>query len=35
MYSTEMIRKFPEAPTKPILFVVYNDYMVEDAEEAL
>lgn len=32
MYSTEMIRKFPEAPTRPILFVVYNQDMVEDAE---
>ena len=31
MYSTELIRKFPEAPTSPILFVVYNEDMVEDA----
>ncbi len=32
MYSTEMIRKFPVQPQRPILFVVYNDTMVEDAE---
>ncbi len=32
MYSTELIRKFPEAPTNPILFVVYNEEMVSDAE---
>ena len=32
MYSTEMIRKFPEEPKAPILFVLYNDTMVEDAE---
>lgn len=31
MYSTEMIRKFPAAPERPILFVVYNEDMVEDA----
>ena len=32
MYSTEMIRKFPSNPQKPILFVVYNDEHVNDAE---
>lgn len=31
MYSTELIRKFPENPTNPILFVVYNEDMVDDA----
>lgn len=31
MYSTELIRKFPEYPTRPILFVVYNEEMVFDA----
>ena len=31
MYSTEMIRKFPAEPTSPILFVVYNEQMVDDA----
>lgn len=28
MHTTEMIRRFPEAPEHPILFVVYNDDMV-------
>lgn len=32
MYSTEMIRKFPKKPTTDILFVVYNQDMIEDAE---
>lgn len=32
MYSTELIRKFPQEPEKPILFVVYNNTMIEDAE---
>lgn len=32
MYSTELIRKFPETPINPILFVVYNEEMVPDAE---
>lgn len=32
MYSTELIRKFPEIPSNPILFVVYNEEMVSDAE---
>lgn len=32
MYSTEMIRKFPVTPKQPILFVVYNETMVDDAE---
>lgn len=35
MYSTEMIRKFPETPRRPILFVVYNQDMVEDARELI
>lgn len=32
MYSTELIRKFPEDPKEPILYVVYNEDMVSDAE---
>lgn len=32
MYSTEMIRRFPTQPAKPILFVVYNKDHVDDAE---
>ena len=32
MYSTELIRKFPENPTDPILYVVYNESMIEDAK---
>ena len=32
MYSTELIRKLPDYPDQPILFVVYNDDMVDDAE---
>jgi hypothetical protein len=31
MYSTELIRKFPEVPKRPILFVVYNNEMVHEA----
>ena len=31
MYSTELIRKFPKDPVQPILFVVYNNKMVDDA----
>ena len=31
MYSTELIRKFPETPQAPILYVVYNESMVFDA----
>lgn len=31
MYSTEMIRKFPATPTRPILFVVYNEDHIVDA----
>lgn len=31
MYSTELIRKFPDSPRRPILFVVYNGDMVHDA----
>ena len=32
MYSTELIRKFPDNPDKPILYVVYNDDHVVDAQ---
>ena len=32
MYSTELIRRFPAEPVKPILFVVYNETMVQEAE---
>lgn len=32
MYSTELIRKFPDNPVNPILFVVYNEEMVSEAE---
>lgn len=32
MYSTELIRKFPEDPFNPILYVVYNESMIPDAE---
>jgi hypothetical protein len=32
MYSTELIRKFPDNPTRPILYVVYNEQHVNDAE---
>lgn len=32
MYSTEMIRKFPADPRRKILFVVYNEQHVDDAE---
>jgi hypothetical protein len=32
MYSTELIRKFPADPVKPILYVVYNEDMVESAQ---
>lgn len=32
MYSTELIRKFPENPEAPILYVVYNNDMVFDAK---
>lgn len=32
MYSTEMIRKFPTDPARRILFVVYNEQHVDDAE---
>ena len=35
MYSTELIRKFPDSPTRPILFVVYNQEMVEDATDLI
>jgi len=31
MYSTELIRKFPDQPKRPLLFVVYNKDMVHDA----
>lgn len=32
MYSTELIRKFPDNPTRPILYVVYNHDHIRDAE---
>lgn len=33
MYSTELIRKFTPDPKAPILYVVYNEDMVDDAKE--
>lgn len=35
MYSTELIRKFPMAPKSPILYVVYNEDMIDDARELI
>lgn len=32
MHSTDLIRKFPENPERPILYVVYNDSMLFDAQ---
>ena len=32
MYSTELIRKFPDNPKKPILYVVYNEDHILEAE---
>ena len=32
MYSTELIRKFPDKPDRPILYVVYNEQHIRDAE---
>ena len=32
MYSTELIRKFPPIPEKPILYVVYNEQHIREAE---
>lgn len=32
MYSTELIRKLPESPKAPILYVVYNKAMIMEAE---
>ncbi len=32
MYSTELIRKFPNTPDKPILYVVYNRQHIRNAE---
>jgi hypothetical protein len=32
MYSTELIRKFPDIPEQPILYVVYNEQHIRDAE---
>lgn len=32
MYSIELIRKFPVEPVKPILYVVYNENHIMDAE---
>lgn len=32
MYSTELIRKFPDTPAKPILYVVYSEQHISDAE---
>lgn len=31
MYSTELIRKFPDNPDKPILYVVYNEDHIHQA----
>lgn len=35
MYSTEMIRKFSVDPKTPILYVVYNEDMIDDAKELI
>ena len=32
MYSTELIRKFPDEPKNPILYVVYNEDHILDAK---
>ena len=32
MYSTEMIRRFPKEPEQPILYIVYNQEMVESTK---
>jgi hypothetical protein len=32
MYSTELIRRFPEEPQRPILYVVYNEEMIESTQ---
>ena len=32
MYSTDLIRRLPKEPTLPILYVVYNDAMIEGAQ---
>ncbi len=31
MHSTDLIRRFPQQPTAPILYVVYNEDMIMDA----
>lgn len=32
MYSTELIKKFPTNPDRPITFVVYKDDYIDDAK---
>lgn len=32
MHSTELIRKFPAVPDRPILYVVYNQEHIRDAK---
>lgn len=32
MYSTELIRKFPDNPSEPVLYVVYNKQHINEAE---
>lgn len=32
MYTTELIRRMPQSPQKPILFVVYSNNMIKEAE---
>ena len=32
MYSTELIQKMPNKPKAPILYVVYNEAMMREAE---
>lgn len=32
MMSTELIKRFPKEPLKPILYVVYNNEMIESAK---
>lgn len=35
MYTTELIRKFPQEPTRPIVFVVYHKDYIHDAEDMI
>jgi len=35
MYSSELIRKMPNTPKQKILFVVYNEDMIKEAEQMI